>query len=856
MKISGSILWKILLVLAVAVWAGSCLFPLQDTPFEDYIVTRATKNQDEYKKLLETAKTTIAAGKASTLFQAIPMLATEQKVDLNATYFPDVKLIYISNLKERNREMIRLLRKHSQSKLKLGLDLSGGIAFTLKIGNEALIDKNTDQRQAQLAQVVKIMNDRMNASGLSEPLIRPIGEDSIEIQIAGENARNNPDLVNSLKKPARLEFRQVHRTLSPDTTPMSEWPVGYEAMIYSNTDSRTGEVSETKMFIQKLPMATGKIISRSYPQLAPSATEVYWVGMSFTEEGRNTFANMTRRIAEENQSTGSVGSMAVVLDGKVESVASVREEIRGDAVIQGTFTYKESLDLSNVLNNPLEVPLEISEIYEVGPTLAKDARTSSIFASVVGACLVVLFMLIYYRAGGLISIITLIVNVFMIIGVLAAWGATITLPGVAALVLTIGMAVDANILNYERIREELRSGKSVESAVELGFSKAFSTIIDANVTTLITAIILAVLGSGPVKGFGITLGIGIVTTVFTSLILTRGLLELLLSLGIKNILKPAGKPYSMDFMNYRKTAFISSWSVVAVGLIVLLALGKGAYGIDFTGGEEVSISYAKELELKEITRVADKEKLGEIIPGYQNVLGQATNSVLKIQTEFDKGEALFKALNKAHPDAKLELIGVNKIGATVSDSITLNALLSVVGALICILIYVAIRFEFGYGVGAVVATVHDVLITIGLFIICGQLGIGSGQFTAPMVAAILMIIGYSINDTVVVFDRIREELDMNPALSLFKVVNLAISCTLSRTILTGLTTLLAATGLFIFGVGVVTDYALVFIIGVLVGTFSSIFIASPVFYWWHKGDRRHVVEGEFVPKYDWETGSK
>jgi SecD/SecF fusion protein len=250
----------------------------------------------------------------------------------------------------------------------------------------------------------------------------------------------------------------------------------------------------------------------------------------------------------------------------------------------------------------------------------------------------------------------------------------------------------------------------------------------------------------------------------------------------------------------------------------------------------------------------DREKRGDVTALYQNLIGQ-DKEVLKIQTPFDQARPVLETLQEAFPEAGLEEAGITQIGASVSQSIQVNALLSVICALGGILLYVALRFEMGYGIGAVVATIHDVLMTIGVFVICGALGIlVSGQFTAPMLAAILMIVGYSINDTIVVFDRIREELELNPGSDLRSIINLAISRVFSRSLLTSITTLLAATSLYVFGAGIITDFSFVFIVGILTGTFSSIFIASPVFYWWHKGDRRHVEERELTPKrYEWES---
>jgi SecD/SecF fusion protein len=427
---------------------------------------------------------------------------------------------------------------------------------------------------------------------------------------------------------------------------------------------------------------------------------------------------------------------------------------------------------------------------------------------------------------------------------------------VAALVLTLGMGVDANILIFERLREELRSGKSIKNATAGAFDKVTSTIVDANVTTLITASILIWLGAGPVKGFGVTLAIGICASIFCALVVTRFLVDFLVHrIGVSKVLGLDLLPErKLDFFRFRKPAFIASWLLVLAGVISVVIHHDNILGKDFTGGDEMTVNYAERVDTDEIMTVVKAEELGDVTVLYQSLIGE-DREVLKIQTPFDQARPTLEALQNAFPEAGLEEAGINQIGASVSKNIQWNALLSVVCALGGILLYVAFRFEVGYGVGAVVATIHDVLMTIGVFVICGELGIFvSGQFTAPMLAAILMIVGYSINDTIVVFDRIREELDLNPGMDLRGLINLAISRVFSRSLLTSVTTLLAAVSLYVFGAGVINDFAFVFIIGILVGTFSSIFIASPVFFWWHKGDRRHVEERQLTPKrYEWES---
>jgi len=314
----------------------------------------------------------------------------------------------------------------------------------------------------------------------------------------------------------------------------------------------------------------------------------------------------------------------------------------------------------------------------------------------------------------------------------------------------------------------------------------------------------------------------------------------------------------IEFLNFRKIAFLASWLIVAVGIYSVYEKRDHILGIDFRGGEELIAAFNEAVDPGEIeSSFQTNPDLGEVQHVYRSEVGSGeTASRLVLQTEEGKSREALSHLNSTFPSAGLTEEGLSNIGGSVSDQIKSDAILSVSVALLGILLYVALRFEMGYAIGAVVATVHDVLMTVGLFVLLGNLsggGICSGQFTAPMLASILMIVGYSINDTIVVFDRIREELELNPVTNLRKIITIAINRVLSRSILTSFTTLLAAVSLWIFGAGIINDFAFVFVIGILTGTFSSIFIASPIFYFWHKGDRKHVEEGELLPKYDWQT---
>jgi SecD/SecF fusion protein len=857
---SGNILWKFLLTAAIIFWCVASITPLQDRPFEEFFVDQAaTENYSkttrtgevvavdvsDFTAIVERAEARVASGESKSLFVALRQLGAEEGIDF-ANYFPNINLADVPNQNKRNDILLKHLLSAAQSQLRLGLDLKGGIGVTLKIDEDAMGNATSFEQADQLKDAIEILSSRLDGNGVAEPIIRPVGDNAIEIQLAGVSTKDNPEIITDLIKPARLEFRTVHPTLTPDTTPANRYPVGYEVLAEEIEDRTTGEVFERRMFIKLIPVATGEIVEDAFA--SQTQTGGFQINLVMTNEGAEVFRTVTGQMIGD--------PLAIVLDGKLYSAPTIQAELSKNAQITGSYSQREALDLANVLNNPLAAELRIDQKYEVQPTLAEGARESSINAAQWGAILVIGFMILYYFIGGFVGVVSALVNIIIVLGVLASLGATLTLPGVAALVLTLGMGVDANILIFERIREELKSGKSIKNATSGAFDKVTSTIVDANVTTLITASILIWLGTGPVKGFGITLAIGICASIFCALVVTRFLVDFLVHrVGVSNVLGldllPSKK---IDFFKFRKPAFILSWTIVLIGVVSVVIHHDGILGKDFTGGDEMTVAYDQKLDTTQIMEVVAERELGDVTAMYQSLIGQNID-ILKIQTTFNEARPVLAELQAAFPEANLTETGITQIGAAVSKSIQWNALWSVLAALVGILIYVALRFEVGYGVGAVVATIHDVLMTIGIFVICGELGIFvSGQFTAPMLAAILMIVGYSINDTIVAFDRIREELELNPGTDLRTIINMAISRVFSRTLLTSITTLLAATSLYVFGSGVIVDFSFIFIVGIITGTFSSIFIASPVFFWWHKGDRRHVEEHQLTPKrYEWES---
>ena len=884
--------WKLIFTALLTAISVSLILPFEDQELGEYALTQVTSEanasnhagHEKFSEVIDNLRLQLPSDQPID-YAALRDYGKRNRLDYSA-YFnppqgvlgtvgsriipmlvkPGIRSTHIKDRDKRNDLVLRTLLKKSQAAIKRGLDLRGGIAFTME-ATDLNVSADLDQASgaSPMDKVVEIMSERLNAFGVAETVVRKKGDRAIEVQIPDLTTKQDPGIINELQKPAKLEFRIVN-TNSEAPVPVQEgeeWTdeegIPYVALLRSDA-----QPNERPIWVRRLWSADGEIIAEAYPRQDQMGG--WEVGLDFTPEGGQAFGDLTGRIAEmADLTTGMPGRLAIVLDGQLESAPSVKERIGGgSAVITGNFSFREAKMLSDILNNPLKVSLSIGEQYEVSPTLAAGALSSSLNACILGAVLVIAFMIVWYKAGGLVAVLSVGLNVLLVIATLSGiFQATFTLPGMAALVLTIGMAVDANILIFERIREELRSGKSTENALEGGYAKAFSTIIDANLTTLITASILIWLGTGPVKGFGITLAIGIATSVFCALFVSRLFLTLLIKSGVQNLIslqkiEKSEPKTSIDFLRYRKGAFLVSWIVVAIGIFSVYSKKDTILGIDFRGGEELVAGFTETIDAGELEQsLQSNPKLGEVQHVYRSEVGSGEGaSRLVLQTEEGKSREALAYLQKSFPDATLVEEGLSNIGGSVSEQIKRDAIISVSVALLGILLYVALRFEMGYAIGAVVATIHDILMTVGLFVLIGYLSDGalcSGQFTAPMLASILMIVGYSINDTIVVFDRIREELELNPVTNLRKIVVLAINRVLSRSILTSFTTLLAATSLWIFGAGIINDFAFVFVIGILTGTFSSIFIASPIFYFWHRGDRKHVEEGELLPKYDWQT---
>lgn len=849
---NSNIAWKLVVTVAIIGWSILNVVPWKDTPFETYVREAAKADTAGFNEVVDRALALTQEDSKTypTLFVALKRLGENEGLDL-APYFPQIDVSDIASRVRRNEVILTELQRQANSRVRLGLDLKGGVAVTFKL-DESSLAENEVERTEQIAKAKSILLDRIDGLGVAEPIVREKGANRIEVQMAGISTKDNPDILAQIGAPALLEFSLVDRFTNPLTNP--EPPLGYTRMVMEYENPQTGEVEEIPEYVKIVPVMGGESISEAVAMANPFGG--YRIALSFTDEGSKKFAAVTKQIAEENSRTGTVGRLAIILDGKLYSAPSVREEIIGGAEITGSFSQREAVELANVLNNPLEVGLVAEEVYEVGPSLATEAREASLYAAAMASVFVLIFMFVVYKFGGVIASMALVLNVLFVVATLASFGGTLSLPGVAALVLTIGMAVDANILVFERVREEMKAGKSLSTALQIGHEKALSAIIDSNLTTLMASGILMWLGTGPIKGFGVTLAIGIIANMFTVLVVSRFMLEFSVEKGLlKNIFGiKTFQVQDVPFLSYFKKSSYIAAACLLIGVASTAISHKQIFGIDFVGGDEVALTFKTPISTADVSKVAESIGIGEVTSSFQSTLGQDTERLV-VTTPAGQGGNLVEALQSAYPDAGLELLAETQVGASVGKEVRWNALLSIAVALLGMLLYVAIRFEFGYGFGAVVSLLFAVIMAVGLYIFFGQMvGVGSGQFTAPMVAAVLMVLGYAINDTIVVFDRIREELLMNPSTPLNKIVNSAICLTLSRTLLTSTTTIFASIILILFGASIIVDFSLMFLMGILTGTFSSIFIASPIFYWYHKGDRRKVEEKHILPTYDWHSG--
>jgi SecD/SecF fusion protein len=834
--------WRFILVVAIVAWSLFEIYPPTSRDLVQQFTSRAENPDAAFTNILQRLEPLQKAATNSEFANLTEAIGTN---DIQ-NYFP---FIDAKNVLYPTTYILNQIQRDASGKIKLGLDLQGGTSFLVEMDTNALVtaqDDNDTNHVARapdvsgaLSQAVEVLRKRVDAFGVAEPVIQPQGENQILIQLPGLSQSVKESAKEQIQKAAYLEFRIVRDDSDQIIKNGEPIPPGYE-LLKRIEPQVSGPPQVTQVIVNKKAEngLAGDIIQRATVQRDNLGNPE--ISFEMTKDGGNRFAETTTKYAPDPQ-TGLHHRMAIILDGELYSAPGINEPIlTGNCQISGQFTDQEAFGLANVLQNPLRARLKIISSEDVDSTLGRDSIHSGIMASIYAVIFVSLFMLCYYWIAGIAANIALVTNIIILMGVMCSVGTTLTLPGIAGIVLTVGMAVDANVLIYERLREELAKGKSLRGAIAAGYARAFGTIFDSHVTTLISSVILIFMGTGPIKGFGVTLTIGIAASLFTSLVVTRLIFNFLLD---RNILKSLHmfhliKSAKVNFMKLATPLFVLTWTFIIVALAYgIIGRGEKLFGVDFLGGDSTTFSYAQEVGVDQIRSALTAA--GEKDPQIQyqkDVSGGA--KTLRVTTASGSAAKVQQTLEEKFPAAQFNPIGTKTVGATVGQDIQRSAIIASLLSLFGILIYVAFRYEFSFAVAAVVAVIHDVLLTIGCYCIANATS--GREFNATVVAAVLTIIGFSINDKIVIFDRIREDLKLGARGSFKDIINQALNQTLSRTIITSGTVFLATMSLYIFGGGVINDFAFTFLIGIITGTYSSIYIASAIVLWWHKGERPNI----------------
>lgn len=695
-----------------------------------------------------------------------------------------------------------------QEKVNLGLDLKGGMHLLLQVETQELPEK---QKEGAVDRAVEIIQNRIDQFGVREPYITKQGKNQIVVQLPGLTDQERARQI--VAKTAHLEFKLVSddEKIIKDSL-AGTVPAGYEVKQLETE----GRLADT-LILEAKPVLTGDKLTNAsvgFDNYGQSTVEI-----QFDKEGAKIFDSVTFQ---------NIGKrLAIVLDGKVHSAPVIRDRIpNGQGQISGSFTVEQASDLALVLNaGALPAPIKIIEERTVGPTLGQDSIRSGIKASIGGAIFVVVFMVFYYLYSGVIASIAILLNVLILIGVLARTGASLTLPGIAGIILTIGMAVDANVLINERMKEEKKLGKAIRSVISAGYHKAFSAILDSNVTTIISALILLWFGTGPVRGFAITLSIGLFASMFTSIFVTRVIFDYLtrerkeISLRMMDLI-PEPK---FDWMAKRFFGYGLSLVIVAGSLFLIFTRGPQHFGIDFTGGTVEEVHLSQKVDLGKIRTSLEQAGISDLqIQHY----GQKEDNNILIRTKSENTKVIQETLAKTLGKDSFNIRRSETLGPSVGQELLSKSMKALLISLAVMLVYVAWRFKFKYAACGILALIHDVIVSLGFFVLTGR------EFSLPIVAAILTVVGYSINDTIVIFDRIRENTKIFRKETFSKVVNLSINQTFGRTIITSFTAILTVLALYLFGGRAINDFAFILLVGFISGIYSTVFVAGPVLVDW------------------------
>lgn len=706
----------------------------------------------------------------------------------------------------------------SAEEIKLGLDLAGGVSITYQVVGE---DNPSSQ---DMADTINKLQQRVENYS-TEAVVYQEGSDRINIEIPGVYDANS--ILQELGRPGTLYFLRQYATDGSENYSLAQNADGSYGYVLNHTiDEIEADGRVVLVGTDVLDSAAGGIKN------SMGNTEIV-VTLNFTEAGTEKFKVAT----EEAYAKGE--TIAIYYDGNFVSVPRVSSVINdGSAQITGMEDYETAEHIASTIRiGGLKLELEEMRSNVVGASLGQEAISTSLLAGIVGFAIVILFMIVVYYFLGFASAIALSLYVVLEVLLINGFGITLTLPGIAGIILSIGMAVDANVIIFARIREELRSGKTIDSSVKVAYSKAMSAILDGNITTLIAAAVLWIMGSGSIRGFAQTLSLGIVLSMFTAVVITKLLLKAMVGLGLTNPkwYGVAKENKRIDFIGKRKLFFGISGAVIAAGIVMLVLNGNLAdrghslnFSLEFLGGTQTTVPFDKDYSLDEINTL--------MISDIENIVSDANVTANKVQ---GSNEVIFKTktLNAEQREemsnyfnenfgVDIEMIKAESISSTISKESQRQTIIAVIVACVCMLIYIWFRFkDIRFGASSVLALAHDVLVTLAFYAFA-YVSVGS-----TFVACMLTIVGYSINATIVVFDRIRENLsEAGPKTDLKDIVNDSISQTLSRSVFTSLTTFVMVVTLYIFGVSSVKEFALPLMVGIFCGTYSSICLAASMWY--------------------------
>ena len=739
--------------------------------------------------------------------------------------------------------------------MNLGLDLVGGSEIEYKSPLESL----DSSKPVILADIVAIFNRKLNNSGLKEIYVQPVGQDRILIQLPGLKKSEVEKIKNTIEKQGNLEFKiaendpklieQAKDYVSRGKQlPLPSFPYEFVYQTRKTTTGLTENIEGTELLVSAAAKVTGKDIRDAYKGMDnQSLRGGYSIHINFSAQGSHKFADLTEQ---------SVGKrLAIILDGALQSAPNVNEPILGgQCQITGSFSEDEASTLVAVLQSgSMDVKPELLTENTVGPTLGSDSITSGLYACIIGGIFVLGFMVIYYKSLGVVANIALILNMVMLFGAMSIFGGTLTLPGIAGFALTIGMAVDATVLIFERMREESSNEKqAIKATLAKSYQRAFVTIFDSNFTTFITALILYWVGnSGPVKGFCLSLMLGLAINLFAAVFVSQTLVSWLVynnKMKSFNMRKVLFKHDQINFFALGKKVIFLSYGLLIIGFILIVTKGSSILDVDFTGGNLLQVELSEARSVDTVREVVSKA-------GYNSAVVQSFGEGGDLRytvrtpplTQIEKAnfqQALMSNL-PLPKDTSLAFPRDITVGGVAAKEMLGYAVIALIAAMLVILMYIMIRFaEFKYGLGACLALIHDVAITLSLLVIFDI------QINLTIFAAILTVVGYSLNDTIVIFDRIRENVGMQKSYDFQSVAIKSLNQTLNRTILTSLTTAFVVISLIVVGGGVIEGFATTMLFGVITGTYSSLFVAAPFVLFLHKRDKNSQIskEGDVVPE--------